>query len=119
MDHVEIRQVIETEQAIGETHDQDVGARMERSASDLSIVVHEEILLDNPPPCIRNVLHCIRVLFRYIFPPEQSTIMANGIDLKTKVNMRISNGNDKQNSRIPGLLKSMLLSHPAGAPPKS
>ena len=119
MNHVEIGQVIETEQAIGETHDQDVGARMERSASNLSIVLHEEIFLDNPPPCVRNVLHCIRIFLRYIFPPEQSTILANGIDLKTKVNMRISNRSGDKNSRIPGPLKSMLLSHPAGVLPKS
>lgn len=81
MDRVELRQIVESEYAIGETHDQDAGGRMKRSAIDLSIFLHEIILLDNSPPCVRDILHRIRVLFGYIFPPEQCTVLTNGVDL--------------------------------------
>jgi hypothetical protein len=54
---------------------------MERSALDLGIVLHEKILLDNPPSSFGNIFHGFFVFFRDIFPAEKGTILADGVDL--------------------------------------
>lgn len=58
---------------------------MERCAIDLGILLHKVVLFDNSPARIRNVLHRLWVLFCDVFPPKQSTILTNSVDLRAQV----------------------------------
>ena len=81
MDLVEFREVIEPEQTVREPDNQQVGGRMEGSAVDLGIVLHEEVLLNNPPASLRDIIHRFRVLLGHIFPSEQGSVRADCVDL--------------------------------------
>jgi predicted solute-binding protein len=50
MDCVELWQIIEPKQAVGEANHQQIGFRMERGAVDFGVVLHEEVLLGDSPP---------------------------------------------------------------------
>lgn len=82
MDHVELWQVVQAEKAVRKAHYQQVGGCVERSAVNFGVVLHEEVLLDNPPPGFRNVLICFRVFFGHILPAEKGPVLAHGVDLQ-------------------------------------
>jgi len=52
-----------------------------RSAVNFGIVLHEEVLLYNPPPGFGNILIRFRVFLGHILPTEEGSILADGIDL--------------------------------------
>lgn len=81
MNHVELRQVIKSEEAVGEAHHQQIGLSMKRCTVDLGIVLHEEVLLDNPPPALCNILLRLRAFLRHVFPTEEGSILTYSIDL--------------------------------------
>lgn len=54
---------------------------MEGSAIDFGVILHEEVLLDNPPPSLRNVLVRLRVFLRHIFPSEKGPVLADRVNL--------------------------------------
>lgn len=60
---------------------------MERSTINLSVILHEEILLDDPPSGIGNVLHSFLVFFRDILPAEECAILADSVNLWIKISM--------------------------------
>lgn len=55
---------------------------MERSAVDPGVILHEVILLDNPPPFIGNILHRVRVFLGHVLPAEESAILADSVNLQ-------------------------------------
>lgn len=54
---------------------------MERRTVDLGVILHEEILLDDPPSGIGNVLHSFLVFFRDILPAEECAILTDSVNL--------------------------------------
>lgn len=54
---------------------------MERRTVDLGVILHEEILLDNPPSGIGNVLHGLLIFFRDILPAEECAILTDSVNL--------------------------------------
>lgn len=81
MNHVELRQVIKSEKAVGEAHHQQIGLSMKRCTVDLGIVLHEEVLLGNPPTGLCNILLRLWIFLRHVLPTEEGPILADSIDL--------------------------------------
>jgi hypothetical protein len=82
MNHVELGQIVQAEKTVRETHHQQVGCCVERSAVNFSIVLHEEVLLHNSPSGFRNVLVRFRVFLGHILPAEKGSVLADGVDLQ-------------------------------------
>lgn len=54
---------------------------MERRAVDFGIVLHEEVLLGDPPSSRCNILARFEILLREVLPTEKCTILTNCVDL--------------------------------------
>lgn len=58
---------------------------MERSTLDLGVVLHKEILFDDPPSGIGDVFHRFLVFFRDILPAEERAILTDSVNLWIKL----------------------------------
>lgn len=81
MDHVELWQIVKSEETVRKAHHQQVGRSVECSAVDLGIILHEEILLDNPPPGLCDVLLRLGIFLGHVFPTEKGSILADSVNL--------------------------------------
>lgn len=84
MDHVELWQIVDPKQTVREPYDQKTGGSMERSTVDPGIVLHEVILLDDPPPLVGDILHRVGVFLGHVLPAEECTILADCVDLQQR-----------------------------------
>lgn len=81
MDLVEFWQVIQPEYTVREANHEKIGGGMESGTVNFGIILQEEILLDNSPPSLCNILLRFWVFLGYVLPTKNGTILAHGVNL--------------------------------------
>lgn len=93
MNHVKVGQFVETKYAIGESNDQEVGLGVKSSAIQLRIILHEKVLLHNPPSVVGIFFV---VISSRVLPSKQCAVLTDCIYL-----LRISTAFQTQGSNVP------------------